>query len=343
MESAPNLNAQVTDWLAKLVSGQRMAFTHSAQRFAALLSSETELEVARPDAPVAPATLNIGTGLHAGACLKLTADQYLVGCAEDCDIVLRDRHIADHHCSLIRGWAGFAVRDLRSKSGKLLTPTDVKYDHGSIDVHYEVGELRFVVRQPPPAGVISESEAAQNPPVSRAVVLAVVVGVLVAAVGLAIVGQIGKHRGTEQARNPSVPAAGLDEKASARLMEEARLALADDRLKVELHDGRLLVEGSTGHSALKARIQALATDLKGTIPVEDRVTYLAADDPLDGPGPLPVRVQSVMVGHPAYFITDTGARYFVGGVLPDGAEVVAISAGEIQFKRAGHVIVYTLQ
>jgi hypothetical protein len=339
MESAKNLNAAVTDWLAKLVSGQRVAFTHSAQRFAALLSSESELEVARPDAPVAAATLNIGTG----ASLKLTADQYSIGCAEDCDIVLRDSHIAAHHCGLIRGWAGFAVRDLRSKPARLVTPTDVKYDGGSIDVHYEVGGLQFVVRQPPPAGLIQESGATDAPPASRAVVLALVVGVLVAAVALAIIGRVEKQRSALEAQQIVAPSGGLNEKAATRLMEEARMALADDHLKVELHEGRLLVEGRTVQTALKARIQALATDLRGTIPVEDRVTYLAQDEPIDGPGPLPIRVQSVMVGQPAYFITDTGARYFVGGVMPDGAEVAAISAGEIQFTRAGHAFVYKLQ
>jgi len=343
MESATNLNAAVTDWLSRLVSGQRVAFTQSAQRFAALLSSENELEVARPDTPATPSTLNIGTGLHAGASLKLTANQYLIGCAEDCDIVLRDTHIAAHHCSLIRGWAGFAVRDLRSKPARLLTPTDLRYDGGSIEVKYEVGELHFVIRQPPPAGLIQDSATADAPPVSRAVVLALVVGVLVAAVALSIVGRVEKHRSALEAQQIAAPSGGLNEKATARLMEEARLALADDHLKVELHEGRLLVEGSTAQIALKARIQALATDLRGTIPVEDRVTYLAQDEPIDGPGPLPIRVQSVMVGQPAYFITDTGARYFVGGVLPDGAEVAAISAGEIRFTRAGHSIVYKLQ
>jgi len=62
-----------------------------------------------------------------------------------------------------------------------------------------------------------------------------------------------------------------------------------------------------------------------------------------GPVPLPVTVSSVMVGNPSYFLTDEGARYFVGGSLPDGAEVLAIDATQIQFRRQGQVIAYKLK
>ena len=345
MESAKSLNALLTDWLTQLMSGQRVAFTQSAQRFAALLSSEAELEAERPDASdsrTAPATLKIASGLHTGACLKLTVNQYLIGCAQDCDIVLRDSHIAEHHCKLIRGWAGFSVRDQRFGSTQLVAPTEVKYDGGSIEVQYEIGGLRFSVCQPPPATTPPAAGSRWHFPGSRALLLAVVVGVLVAAVALAAFGQAGRHQSGIQAHQPGAPGSGLDATAAARVVEEARLALADDRVKVEVHDGRLLVEGATAQAALKARIQALATDMRGTIPVEDRTTYIP-DQGSEGPGPLPIRVQSVMVSQPGYFITDSGARYFVGGVLPDGAEVVSISATEIQFLRAGHPVVYRLQ
>jgi hypothetical protein len=36
-------------------------------------------------------------------------------------------------------------------------------------------------------------------------------------------------------------------------------------------------------------------------------------------------------------------RYFVGGVLPDGAEVLSIDPEAIQFRRAGAVVAYKLQ
>ena len=347
MDSAGSFTGVVTDWLTKLASGQRVALAQGAQRFADLISSESELEVARPEAAEnagVPATLKVETGLHAGACLKLAAGRYLIGCAPDCDIVLRDSHIAEQHCRLIRSWAGFSVRDVRSKPAMLVAPQEVKYDGGSIEACYEVGGLRFVLRQPPPAEISRDASSSGGNAVKvRMALMILIVGVLLAAVCMASIEQ-GKRQGTgAEARQPPLSGSGLDDKKAASLIEQARLALADARIKVELHDGRLLVVGMTSETALKARIQALATDLRSTIPVEDRVNYVGVSVSPEGPQPLPIRVQSVMVGPPGYFTTDNGARYFVGGVLPDGAEVVAIGADEIQFKRAGQTIVYKLQ
>jgi type III secretion protein D len=346
MDSGANFTGVVTDWLAKLASGRRVALAHGAQRFAALVSSESELEVARPENAEdlgVPATLKVETGLHAGACMKLAAGRYLIGCAPDCDIVLRDSHIAEQHCKLIRGWAGFSVRDVRSKPATLVAPKEVKYDGGSIEACYEVGALRFILRQPPPDEISRDASGGDTSPKARMALMLLIVGVLVAAVCAASIEQGKRQNIGAQVQQPSAPGSGLDAKKAAHLIEQAKLALADTRIKVELHDGRLLVEGTATETALKARILALATDLRGTIPVEDRVNYVGVSLSPEGPEPLPIRVQSVMVGQPGYFTTDNGARYFVGGVLPDGAEVMAIGADEIRFKRAGQTIVYKVQ
>jgi hypothetical protein len=126
------------------------------------------------------------------------------------------------------------------------------------------------------------------------------------------------------------------------LIEQVRRALADETLKVGLRDARLDIEGRTSRPELKERIRALTDDLRGTVPVEDRVEYVDARD-VARPGPLPVTVSSVMVGNPSYFLTDDGARYFVGGQLSDGAEVLAIEAAQIQFRLRGKVVTYELK
>ena len=126
------------------------------------------------------------------------------------------------------------------------------------------------------------------------------------------------------------------------LIEQTRRALADETLKISLRDARLDIEGRTSRLESKERIRALAEDLRGTISVEDRVQYLDPGD-LAAPGPLPVTVRSVMVGNPSYFLTDDGTRYFVGGQLPDGAEVVAIDAQQIEFRWRGKGVTYKLK
>src|SRR5581483_5241891 len=168
------------------------------------------------------------------------------------------------------------------------------------------------------------------------------VGVLLVVMAVATAGRAVKASPEAQARRSGELNSRARGQSTERLVEQDRQALADDTLQVEFRDGRLLVEGRTTRTALKTRIQALADDLRGTVPVEDHVTYADGTD-YGSAGPLPVRVQSVMVGNPSYFITDNGARYFVGGVLPDGAEVMSIDANEIRFTRGGRTAVYKLQ
>src|SRR5581483_8412637 len=97
MQSATQFNTVVTGLLAKLATGQRVALARGARRFATLVSSRHALEAPQPDGAQAvgaltraPATLKIASGLHTGDSLELTAAEYLFGCGDDCDLVLRD-------------------------------------------------------------------------------------------------------------------------------------------------------------------------------------------------------------------------------------------------------------
>lgn len=345
MQPAANFNAVVSGWLAKLAAGRRNAFNQGARRFASLARVDSELEVARPEgAPegaLAPATLKIASGLHSGASLELAATEYLIGCGDDCDIVLRDSHVATRHCSLSRSWSGFSVQDLRAKTPRPVPPGEIKYEGGAIEVQYEIGALQFVLRQAAPPRDLAESGTAPDRSTSRTLLLVGLVGVLLAVMTIATAGKASRADSSAEARRLSELNARTQGEKTERLLDQARQALADNSLQVEFQDGRLLVEGHTTRTVLKTRIQALADDLRGTIPVEDRVTYAEVAD--YSSGPLPVRVQSVMIGKPSYFITDNGARYFVGGVLPDGAEVVSIDVNEIRFARGGRIAVYKLR
>jgi|HubBroStandDraft_5_1064220.scaffolds.fasta_scaffold32057_2 type III secretion system YscD/HrpQ family protein len=129
----------------------------------------------------------------------------------------------------------------------------------------------------------------------------------------------------------------------SELLEQARRAIADDQLRIGLQAGRLRIEGATSQPSVKERIQALTRDLRGSIAVEDSVSYVDAREQAGSAGPLPIRLRGVMIGNPSYFLTDQGVRYFVGGTLPDGAEVLAIDAQQIQFRVADQTIVYKLE
>jgi type III secretion protein D len=384
MESATNFNSFVTEWLARLARGQRAALTLGARRFTSLMAQSSELEVARADAQgVIPALLRITSGLHRGASMELTHAEYLVGSADECDIVLRGPQVAARHCILSREWSGIVVRDLRAGAAQPTTAGKVSYEGGAIEAEYDIGGLHFTVRHPP----TQKQERAHKRQASWFLGLAVAAGViavvtLTASSGaqrwrlqaavqqvdtlnrtLAQQGFGSVHLGRDTQGDLQVSGivtdtahrrhleewlaaqhlddAHLNVVVTSELVDEARRALGADELSVRPAEGRLLVEGKTSRTQLQGRIRSLAADLRGTVMVEDHVVYIADAD--NTPGPLPVRVQGVMIGAPSYFMTDSGVRYFVGGVLPDGAEVLSIDQQAIQFRRAGAVVTYKLQ
>ena len=129
----------------------------------------------------------------------------------------------------------------------------------------------------------------------------------------------------------------------SELIDQVQHTFAGENLQVGLHDGRLRIAGTTQQMSVKERIRSLGDDLHSVITVEDGVAYVDARQRSLNPGPLPVKLRGVMVGDPSYFLTDSGARYFVGGVLPDGAEVLSIEATRIRFRLGGAIVVYNLE
>ena len=123
MQTATSLNTTLIDWLARMSAGRGAALVRGAQRFTALLSPLNPLETERPALhPDLALSLRIDSGLHQGASLELLQADYVIGSAEDCDIVLRDPNVAARHCRLTREWSGFTVRDLRPAAPRTAAP-----------------------------------------------------------------------------------------------------------------------------------------------------------------------------------------------------------------------------
>jgi hypothetical protein len=123
------------------------------------------------------------------------------------------------------------------------------------------------------------------------------------------------------------------------LIQQVRDTLSDSSLRIRFDGNRLRIEGTTSNLAVRQRIRSIADDLQGIVTIDDRVAYV---ETAEAPGSLPVRIRDVRSGDARYFSTDTGDRYFEGALLPDGAEVLAIEASQIRFRRNGRVLVYNL-
>lgn len=343
MAFTTNHFATLTDLLAGLAAEPRTALQRKARRFASLISFTGAAEIegaAGIEAEVASqarAVLRITSGLHRGATLELNAREYLIGSDDDCDIVLRDEYVATQHCRIARKWSGFEVRDLHAGGSQAVAPKAVVYEAGGIEAQYDVGGVVFALHQAPVARAGSQHDRAHASFARGAALAALVIGIPMAIWTFGADRQA-SWRTTHPLNEPIVT--GHSKQLMSGLLEQARHALADDRLQVEARNGRLSIEGITTDAAVKTRIRALSDDLRGTIAVEDHVEYVESRG---APGPFPLRLRGVMIGQPSYFLTDTGARYFVGGVLPDGAEVLAIEASQIRFRMQGRIITYRLQ
>jgi Inner membrane component of T3SS, cytoplasmic domain/BON domain len=106
--------------------------------------------------------------------------------------------------------------------------------------------------------------------------------------------------------------------------------------------GHVRVEGSTRSADLKRQVQTLAAEMHGTVAIDDQLALIDGKDAAPAQRPLPIRIVNVMLGDAPYFQTDAGSTYFVGSVLPDGAEVIAIAPLEILFRLGDRDITYRL-
>jgi Inner membrane component of T3SS, cytoplasmic domain len=136
----------------------------------------------------------------------------------------------------------------------------------------------------------------------------------------------------------------LQVKSGQELAQRVRESVGEtDTIKVSYQPpGRVRIEGSTASAQVKQRVQALVTEMKASVSIEDR---LALVEPRQAPvnKPLPVRIVSVMSsGRTPYFVIDSGATYMQGSLLPDGSEVIAILPTKIFFRLGDRVITYPL-
>lgn len=360
----------------------------AARRFAALISSRpgTDFGAGAGAAERLRARLTVQSGLHRGASIELTADEYLIGSDDDCDIVLHDAGMAPRHCRVVRDKQGFSLRDVRTATSQPVPPQALKRAGEAIEAMYEVAGVLIAVVQHAPASQAAQADRQPSPVwfyfralcgglaltaigffaahvaverMTPEVAERIVQGsAALAAQGFGAVRFRRGSRGdleiaglvadaTEQerlrgwlARN-GYGAARFNVQQAAGLIEQVRHTLATEDFQIAFEGGRLRIEGTTRQLPIKSRIRMLADELQGVVEIDDRVAYVDARES-PKPGPLPVRIRDVMIGSPSYFRTDTGAQYYEGGVLPDGAEVVEIEASQIRFRRADQEIVYDL-
>jgi len=365
------------------MQGERMRA--AAERFAGLISSPAVLGAAAR--AQSRATLFVQSGLHHRASIELTADEYLLGSGDDCDIILRDACIAPQHCRLTRARSGFSLRDARATASQPIRLQGTRRTAETLESAYDIGGVVVAVLEQVSAS--STAGRVERPRTLRLFSCALLVGLLLTAIAFLaarrlvepqlpdVAGRIARGaaalaaQGFPAVRFRSGPRGELEigglvadapeqerlrgwlarteyrdahfkVQSAAGLIDQVRHALAAADLQIGFDNGRLRIEGTTRALPIKRRIRMIADELQGVVEIDDRVAYVDMRERPPKPGPLPVRIRDVMIGNPSYFRTDTGAQYYEGAVLPDGAVVLAIEASQIHFRLGDKVVVYNL-
>lgn len=334
--------------------------------------------VAIPKPPRACA-LQIVRGLHEGALLRSRTSPMRIGSAEDDDVQLHDPGILPHHAELRRvdgAWALFVAGGAEAAA-----PAEQWRRAACTRAVYRLGAAELVLSQclPLPPAPAAQSQARQRLLATGLFVLAAALGagVIVQLIRPAAARVVPGERGLGQHGWPDVrivvdaqrrrhlqghvpdPAAlaslqawlkerglaGLPStvRVGSELVQRVQDALGDADLAVTWHPGGVVrVQGSSSRLELRGDLQRLAADLKGVVVLEDRVTYVETPE-LPRFRPLPFRIVNVLPGEHGSFITDTGGRFFVGAVLPDGAQVLAIHADGVEFRLGERTVRYPLK
>lgn len=358
------------------------ASQRSMRRFNALLDrpAETLLSPMKESA-LKPCVLRITVGLHRGATLRLQGPVRL-GCAPDNDVVLQDPGVRDHHAELRRVdgvWRLFDAGDgheVRAiEAGRRGRFERRRHGLGAAEFVFSQAMPEGMTRQrlrhqcsrmvaplllclSAVLGVavivqlVPSVSSAHSPNQVRSlategfpdVKLIATAGTQPQLVGYVddadALARLKRWLGTDDA----LAKASVQVRVGSELAARVREALADTALSVDyLPAGVVRVQGSSSNLATRERLRSLANELSGVLRIDDRVAFLEATDTPAREHLLPVRVVDVIPGENGSFGNGNGTRYFVGGVLPDGAEVVAIRADAIEFSIGTKNIVYLIK
>ena len=353
-------------------NGEAPARPDRSGRFAALLRGGA----VAPRSVPPPCAVRVLSGLHAGACVRLRASPVRIGSAGDNDIVLNDAGVQAHHAELRRTDGQWA---LYIGSGPCAFPPLERRRRGRMQrERHGIGGCDVVVSQPrppvrPPSPLRWQRFVAPGLLAAAALLATAAVLQLTqpataqVASGRESLAAHGWPDATivrEPDRRPSVQGHVHDAQQQAALkrwllgqglvdaelathvgsewVERVRDALEGSGLAVAyIGAGQVRVTGATADAATRTALSRLRADIAGAVELVDHVGFIETPQP-PRLRPLPARITSLTPGELGSFSTEGGARYFVGSVMSDGAQVVAISASGIEFRLGDKTILHPL-
>lgn len=139
----------------------------------------------------------------------------------------------------------------------------------------------------------------------------------------------------------------MEVRVGAKVLARVKEALADATIGADyVGAGTVRLNGTSDKPAVITRIKQLSSDLVGVVRVDNQVAFSKIPDDKPRQHELPFRIVDVQhetKNSSGSFSTDNNARYFVGAVLADGSEVLAIRSDRIEFSSGDRLITYPLK
>ncbi|CCG85905.1 type III secretion system inner membrane ring subunit SctD [Erwinia piriflorinigrans] len=297
--------------------------------------------------------LRVLTGLHRGAALPLSGQQWWIGAAQDADLALFDPGIKDRHCQLVktdRGWEVTALEGaLNDNEGQRCEQlTDLQpgtaFALGHIwlsivsastpwpeeDDEQEQEEEDLFVATPEPIAIApAESRAPQAVVEKRP--LPIWAKALYLLLILLLVMMLGSWLLQDSLASPSAPPApGKPQLSSVERSRQVVSSMLLDRSlekSVTLSsDGQSLTLSGSISSEDNQRLERMLSNLYQRfdvrLPIHNRATTVSTR--------LPFNIVQISSGPHANIVTADGQRIFIGDEI-DRLRLVAINADSIEF------------
>jgi hypothetical protein len=304
--------------------------------------------------PSSSQMFRVTSGAHRGATFAPADGLLLIGADTACDICLSDTGLASRHAAIVTQGSRVGIRCLEgavSVNGQpLVSPGSSPLTHGADIVLGDSGvHLHFTDSEKPAAN----REPERSPRNKRGLSRPAIEGFFVAAVaGIAVLAfTLGGRQ--SQASRPATPSAEVTSTRTenAAVSEAELVAQVQDVFRTSGYDvqisrvgqGELRVENLDGsHERVRRAVERVKADVPqlkslsfappgNTNPPEHAPLFTSA-----GADPMTVNVS----GSTGYLVSNDGARYFVGSILPGGLTVRRITNEAVQVDRDGQISWY---
>lgn len=291
--------------------------------------------------------LRVLTGLHRGAALPLSGEQWWIGAAEDADLALYDPGIKDRHCQLIKTLQGWAVRALEGTLNDNEGQRCKELNDLQPGTAFAVGHIWLSIvsaatpwpedaeepteAQPPLAEAVATAESSQAVPPEKKDPLPLWAKMVYLVLTLLLIVMLGSWMMNASMASPSAPPAprkpqltsvGQARQIITRMLLDRGL---DKPVSLAASNDSLTLTGSLtdeDNQRLHRMMRTFYRHYDVRLAVHNRASAISTR--------LPFNIVQITSGPHANIVTDSNQRMFIGDEV-DQLRLVAINSDSIEF------------